>query len=143
MPKSSTFACPSTRDEQVVGRDVAVHDAQRRAVEVRQLVRRVQPGERVGQHAQLHRQREAALLAAHDHLRQRLAVEVLHHQHGRAVVLDDLVGLDDVRVVQARGEPRLADRNIWRKSASLARLFRSTLTTTSFWKPLGPSATAR
>ena len=142
MPKSSTFAWPSTRDEQVVGRDVAVHDAQRRAVEVGQLVRGVQPRERVGQHAQLHRQREAALLAAHDHLRQRLAVEVLHHQHRRAVDLDDLVGLDDVRVVQARGEPRLAEEHL-RKSLSLARLLRSTLTTTSLVKPLGPSATAR
>jgi hypothetical protein len=74
-------------------------------------VRRVQPRQRVDQHAQLHRQREATLLAAHDHLRKRLAVEVFHHQHGRAVDLDDLVGLHDVRVMQARRQARLADEH--------------------------------
>ena len=43
-----------------------------------------------------------------DHLAQRLAGHVLHHDEGRAVLLAPVVDRDDVRVVQAGGRLRLA-----------------------------------
>ena len=85
------------RDENIRRLDVAMHDA----AGVRSL-------ERVGdfqaeiEHA-LERQR-----ARRDLVLQRLAVEQLHHDEVLAVVLADVVDRADVRMVQRRGDARLA-----------------------------------
>ena len=60
----------------------------------------------------MHRQREAArLLQAVDDAVERLALEVLHRDEVALAVLPDLVGLDDVGVAEARGEPRLVEEH--------------------------------
>ncbi len=49
--------------------------------------------------------------AADEVLGQRVARDVLHRDEGLAFVLADVVDGDDVRVLQAGGEPRLAHRS--------------------------------
>ena len=85
-----------------------MNDTQRDANRVGQLVRVVQPGERVDDDAQAQRQAQLGRSAdAADDRGQRLAVQVLHRHREPVRVLDDLVGLNDVRMTEADGQPRL------------------------------------
>ena len=95
MPKSEIFTPPSRGDHHVLGLHVAVHDpAARRVLEPRQ-----QPLEDA---ADL---REGQLP---DERAQRAALEVLHRDVGRALVLEVVVDGDDVRVAERAGHARLA-----------------------------------
>ena len=108
MPKSVILAPPSLADQHVLGLDVAVHDLAlvRRAERARDL-------DRVGD-----RLRDLERPLAADQLLERLAVDVLEHDVGRArspAILAVLGGLlagvdhrDDVRVVELRDRARLA-----------------------------------
>ena len=105
---------PVVGDEHVLRADVAVHDPERRAVEIGQLVRVLQAREHAGQDSQP--QRQSQLLArpaqqAIQDARQRLAVEVLHRDRQLVVADQHLVGLDDVRVIEAQRQPRLVEEH--------------------------------
>ena len=82
--------------EQVLGLDVAVDDPHRLRVRER--------GEQPFEHARRLRQRQLA-----DERAQRPADEVLHRDVRDAVLLEEVVDRDDVRVVQRAGDLRLAD----------------------------------
>jgi hypothetical protein len=95
-----------------VRRHVAVHDAERGAVEFHELVRAVQTGQGVGNGAKMHGEREGPAPSAHDDVREGLPLEVLHHDDGLALILGNLVRLDDVGVIEPRGEPGLAQEHV-------------------------------
>jgi hypothetical protein len=99
-------------DEHVARRDVAMHDAERRVVVIGELVRVVQAGERLGQHLDLHAERKqlAGAARAPDAL-EGLALEVFHRDVVAALVLADVVGLDDVGVVEPRGQARFLEEH--------------------------------
>ena len=97
---------PAARDEDVRRLDVAVHDA----LGVRGI-------ERVGD---LDRDVERAIEGqrpARDLFLERAAVEQLHHHVLLAVVLADVVQRADVRMVQRRGDARLATEPVERLAA--------------------------
>ena len=86
---------PVGRDHEVLGLEVAVDDAVR--------LRVGEPGEQAFEHAADLRQRHPADVRA-----QRAALDVLHRDVRRAVVLEVVVHGDDVRVRQRPGHARLA-----------------------------------
>jgi hypothetical protein len=100
-------------DDHVAGRDVLVDQLERVAGEAVQLVRRVQAGGAVGDDAG-GRERIQPVEAARraQHRRQRLALEVLHRDEERAVLLAEVVDVDDVRVLHQRGDPRLLEQHV-------------------------------
>ncbi len=71
-------------DEDVLRAHVAVDDVDRRSVEIAQVVRVMEPGERVAQDANLERQRHLVVPHAGANAAERLAVEVLHGDEERA-----------------------------------------------------------
>ncbi|HEU4406207.1 MAG TPA: hypothetical protein VFS43_13160 [Polyangiaceae bacterium] len=89
-----------------------MHDAERRAVEVGQLVRVVQPRQRLGQDEQVQRQRQGLPPHAGEDAVERLALEVLHRQVRPLPRLADLVGLHHVRVVQPRRQTHLVEKHL-------------------------------
>ena len=114
MPKSISFTSPSQREQQVLRRDVAVHDGERRAVLVGQAVR------------VLERRAHLARDVAGDGDRQRLGalarppqqhagVEPVHElQRDVELVVDlaELVGCDDVARCLSRSPSRASSMNI-------------------------------
>ncbi len=90
-------------------RYVAMHEPQRRAVEVGQLVRVVQTGERIDDQPQVKRQRDLVISVRGHEVIERDAVQVLHHDDVSALLLTHLVGLHHVGVAKARGEARLGE----------------------------------
>lgn len=83
-----------------------------RSVVVFELVRIVQPRQRIDEHPKKDGEREAtALSAAREDPRQRLPLQVLHDDHRCAGLLVDLVCLYDVGVVEPRGEARLREEH--------------------------------
>jgi hypothetical protein len=97
-------------DEYVLRAHVAMHDLERGAVEVRELVRVVQPGERFADHFEAHGQGEP-VRRPHDDAGIGLPFEVAHDDHRQPVVLDDLVDFGNVRMVEAGREPRLGEEH--------------------------------
>jgi hypothetical protein len=97
--------------EHVLRADVAVHHAQRRAVEVGELVGVLQAAQHLDQHPQLHLQREVGATEAAEDRGERLALQVLHGHVVPVAVVADLVGLHDVRVVEAGGDARLLEEH--------------------------------
>ena len=88
-------------------------DAERAAVEVCERVRVMQPRERVGDDARADDRLEgrvALLTSAHDAV-ERLPLQILHRDVVDAFVLPHLVGVDDVRMVQARGQSGLVQKH--------------------------------
>ena len=100
-------------DEQILGRDVAMHDAQRRALRRDQLMRGVQPARRLRQHgdAECDRQQRLARLHARQHLGQRRSVDVVHQQEWAVGVLAHLERRGDVRVADQAGQTRLVEEH--------------------------------
>ena len=102
-------------DDQVLRRDIAVDDVERLTVR-RLVVRVVQPGRGLREHVehQWHGDLAAGQPlggAAHDH-RERQAGEELHDHEVAVLVLAQLHGLDDVRVVEAGREPGLVQEHL-------------------------------
>ena len=95
------------RDEDVGRAHVAMNDAERRTVEIAELVRVVQPREHLRQDPHVLDQRE--FFAAHSphELKQRLPLEILHRQVVIRVLGDDFVGVDDVRMIESQRDARL------------------------------------
>ena len=82
--------------------------------ETLQVVRVLERGEHLADHPQVHGAGEGAvaqLLAAADHSLERAPLEVLHRHEVAALLLPDLVGLHDVRVVQAGSEARFVEEH--------------------------------
>jgi hypothetical protein len=101
-------------DQHVVRRHVAVHEVEPPAFVVAQVVRRREPGERVGHDAQHDRNRHAvaALVRARQERAQVIALDVLHHQEVAGVGrVADVDGGDDVRVADAGCQPRLVEEH--------------------------------
>ena len=80
---------------------------------VLELVCVLQSRQDVGQDVQLPAERKwrLALLRSAPDPRERLALEVLHRHEEASVDLADLVGVDDVGMVQPSSEPRLVDEH--------------------------------
>ena len=100
-------------DHEVRGRHVAMHDAERTAVETEPIVRVVQPRRRArrdGQHG-MDRQRAAQALGAVEQRPHGLAVHVLHREEIRVAELPDVVDLRDVRVLELGREARLIEEH--------------------------------
>jgi hypothetical protein len=114
MPKSSTLTTPYVGQKEVVRAEIAVHDVERRAVEVAQLVRVVEPGQRIERdaHPEARRHPGADLDHARHQLVEGLALEVFHHQIVAPRFDADLVGLHHVRVVEARDEAPLVEEHL-------------------------------
>jgi hypothetical protein len=102
------------RDDDVRGRDVAVHDAGEAAIRPAVLVRVVERrrGRERDRYAVLERHQPLALGEVREHTAQILAVHVLHREEVLAVLLADVVDVDDVVVVQRRGEARLVEEHL-------------------------------
>jgi len=98
--------------EDVARRDVAMDDAQRRAVVVGELVRVVQTAQHARQHPEAHPPGE--LLPAARVVADALvagAFQVLHRDVVATAVLADVVRLHDVGVVEARGQAGLVEEH--------------------------------
>jgi hypothetical protein len=74
-------------------------------------VRVVKPVEGFANDAEMHAEREARILAPSD-AGERHPVEVVHHHERTLLVLANLVDCHDVRVNQARGQPRLLNEGL-------------------------------
>ena len=101
-------------DQDVLRRDVAVDEVEQLVVVVPELVRGVQAGERVEHDADDdgHRNALAARRGARQEARQRVALDVLHHEVVAAVAGADLEDGDDVRMVDRRREARLVEEHL-------------------------------
>ncbi len=101
-------------DEDVLRRDVAVHDAERVVVVVLELVGGVEPREHVDDDAQAHlrRKAQARLRGAREQATERVALHVLHDDVVALVARANLEDGNDVRVVDARGEARLLQEHL-------------------------------
>ena len=84
-----------------------MHHAEGRAVEVAQRVGVLQAREHVREDAHVQPERHAAAPQLAQDDVQRLPVEVVHREEVARAVDADLVGLDHVRVVEARRDARL------------------------------------
>jgi hypothetical protein len=94
-PEVGDLHAPVRRDHQVLGLEVAVDDPV--------LLGEREPGEQPLEHAADLRERQVP-----DERPQRAALDVLHRDVGRPVVLEVVVHGDDVRVAQGAGDARLA-----------------------------------
>lgn len=104
---------PVRPDEDIWRRHVAVHEVQELALTVGELVRGVEPGERVEEDPELHAEgdRRSALRCRPDQRRERRALNVLHHQEEAELVLEDVDRPDHVGVAHARREPRFVEEH--------------------------------
>ena len=78
--------------------------------EVGELVGVVEPAQRIDQDVEVQLQRDRAAIVLQEG-RERLPLEVLHHDGGHPRALHDGDRLDDVGVVEADGEARLVDEH--------------------------------
>jgi hypothetical protein len=92
-------------DEQVLRRDVAVHDAERLALRVLRFVRGVQSLAGLDDEMHGDGDRNAADFSrrSHDEI-ERLAVDPLHHEVEQSRLLAEVERLRDVRMPYLRGE---------------------------------------
>jgi hypothetical protein len=100
-------------DDQVVRRNVAVHDAEQVIVIAAQLVRGMQPVARGDDQMHCELDRKRALLCAQlpEQQAQGLAADLVHRDEVAAFVFADLVHLHDVRVMNARGDARFVEEH--------------------------------
>ena len=89
-------------------------DPEQRARRLRELVRRVKAPAHVGHDAQddARRDEHALLASVRCDGRERVAVDVLHDQVSDVVLLADVENLRDVRVLDARRDPRLVQEHL-------------------------------
>ncbi len=101
-------------DEDVLRRDVAVHDAERLAVIVGQLVGGVQPREHVADDARrdAHGHAPPGLHRARNEVREGVALHVLHDDVVALVTRADLENGHDVRVMNPGRQPRLFEEHL-------------------------------
>jgi hypothetical protein len=104
---------PVVRHEHVVRRDVAMDDLERSPVVVAELVGVIQPTKGVGDDSRTdHRiERPLGLQQVANNLVQRLPLQVLHRDEILSVLLADLERVNDVRVIEARGEACLIEEH--------------------------------
>ena len=104
---------PLEREQHVLRRDVAVHDAQRAPVAVGERVRVAEAARRLRDDVGRQRGAGRALLARGlaQHRRERLALHQLHGQEVLLAVVADLDDADDVRVIEQRRQPRLVEEH--------------------------------
>jgi hypothetical protein len=88
-----------------------MNDTEIAVVEVLEGVRVVEPREDLADDAQVHVAREERRLPTEE-TRERHPVEVVHHDVVTLVLLTDLIGLDDVRMAQTRGEASLFEEHL-------------------------------
>jgi len=102
------------RDQDVRRRDVAVDDRQRRTLDALAVVRVGETGQHLQRDVQgrARRQLAAAQLGAADDRAQVGAAHVLHHDEQRLVRLDEVERVNDVRVIERRGDLRFAEKQI-------------------------------
>ncbi len=86
-----------------------MHDVERRPLLVSNIVRRVQPLQRVTRDAK--RDREGDSIDRVQHARERLAVHVVHDEEDLSFLDDDVEGRDDVGVANASCEARLVEEH--------------------------------
>jgi hypothetical protein len=113
-PEVQDLHDPVEGDDDVLRGDVAVDDAHGGAVAVHLVVRVVEPGGGVGDDADGVAQREEVAdgEAALGDLAQVLAVDVLHGDEVLAVALAQVEDLDNVRVVEGRGDAGLVEEHL-------------------------------
>ena len=99
------------REDHVLRRDVPVDEAERRAIVVGELVRVVQPGEHLDEHAQVHREQAARSWSPLRTWLNGAAVEELHGHEVALAVLPDLVRLHHVGVGEPRGDAGLVEEH--------------------------------
>ena len=102
------------RDEDVLWRDVAMDDAQQRAIALPEDVRRVEARSGVGADTERDARGDALLLllcGAH-YLGERVAVDPLHDDEGALLLLADVDDARDVAVLDARGNARFVDEHL-------------------------------
>ena len=104
---------PVHADEDVVRRDVAVHELERLTACIHEPMRRREAGERVGDDSQHHghRQTIAGVARGGEELREIRAVDVLHHEKVAVRGPAHVERGDYVRVADARGEARLVEEH--------------------------------
>ena len=106
------FYLARVRQKNVVRRDVAMDDPERRPVVIRELVRVVQAAQCIGNDPGPHDRRDhLAALRRAEHFVERLAFEILHRDEVRALVLAHLIGVHDVRMREPRRKPRLIEEH--------------------------------
>ena len=146
MPKSMSFATPLRADEDVLRRDVAVDDAE----ELARRVRRSSCAACSPPHASARmrrttpvrdRRRPCARQRAMQ-LRERVAVDLLHHEVEDVVLLAEVEDLRDVRVLDARRDARLVEEHLLEAQRRSANFGRIVLMATSFSKPCLPRSRA-
>ena len=99
-------------EQDVVRGEVAMNDAERASVVVGQLVSGVQTRARVGNDARDDPRVDRLGLAARaEHARERIAVDPLHDQVERVLLLAELVDLADVWMVYAGRDARLVEEH--------------------------------
>jgi hypothetical protein len=100
-------------DEDVAGRNVAVHEAERPAMFVGRQVRVREPAEHVAGDENRERYRKARSFAGNvaEQARERYAVHVLHGHEELALALAEIDHLDDVRVLKPGTDASLVDEH--------------------------------
>ncbi len=99
-------------DEDVVGRDVAVHDLAELSVPAAELMRGVQARRRVGDHAYGDLRRNgAALVRFGDERVERVALDPFHRHVEDVLALAHFVDVNDVRVLDAANDLSLVEEH--------------------------------
>ncbi len=101
------------RNEDVVRRHVAMHDAERRPVVIRELVGVMQTVQRFAKDAQVRRerQRHTAGRRSLDDARERLALEIFHDDDGPTFFFEHFVRLHDVRMVETSRQASFIEKH--------------------------------
>ena len=102
------------RDQNVLGRDVAVHHVERRSLQVLHLVRGMQSAASVGKDAQDDpgRKPHPLLVAGAMQPLQWVAVDELHDDIEGVVLLAEVEDLDHVRMRDSGGDARLVEKHL-------------------------------
>jgi hypothetical protein len=105
---------PAERDDQVVGRDVAVHQVELSAFAIGEPVRVVEAGRAIHEDAADHRHRRllVLLLGALEHAREREAVDVFHRDVEGGAFLTEIEDLHAVRVIEHRRDARFLNEHL-------------------------------
>src|SRR5262249_53956448 len=101
-------------DEDVLRRHVAMHEAEERAAVVAELVSTVEPCEPVDEHAERDRRGQALLLPrrARQESRERVALDVLHHEVVAERARAHFENRNDIRMVNAGRESRFVEEHL-------------------------------
>ena len=105
---------PVISHENILRRNVAMHDGERSSVVVDQTVGILKALEHIEQNAGMQREleRRPVLAKLGQGGVQRDAIEILHRHQVAERIHPDIVGLNDVRVIEARREPRFVEEHL-------------------------------